>query len=118
MRLLNAAMVGLALAAMMAPSAGNAQSASADWNGNFTFRSSSERLVDLAQAALIRRGEDGNFRRWRNRNQIAVFSGSTFFKLGVSDDDYYESDGGFISIDRSGDFWSDWSVAGVTVGGR
>ncbi len=118
MRVLRTTMIGAAVAAMMAPAAGYAQSAGADWNGNFTFRSQSERLVDLAQAALIRRGEDGNFSRWRDRVQFGVLTYANSISIGVGDDDFYESDGGFVFIDRSGDFWADWSVAGVSVGSR
>lgn len=115
MRVLRMTLIGAAVAALMAPAASYAQSSGADWNGNFTFRSQSERLVDLTQAALIRRGEDGNFLRWRDRVQIDAFTYASMTSIGVSDDDFYEGDGGFISIDRSGDFWADWSVAGVTI---
>ncbi|MHA1565415.1 MAG: hypothetical protein ACTSX7_08900 [Alphaproteobacteria bacterium] len=115
MRVLRMMIIGTALATLAAPAASYAQSTGADWNGNFTFRSQSERLVDLAQAALIRRGEDGNYSRWRDRVQFDAFAFSTLRGIGGSDDDFYETDGGFISIDRSGDFWADWSVGGVTV---
>jgi len=115
MRVLRMMMIGAALATLVVPAVSHAQSTGADWNGNFTFRSSSERLLDLAQAALIRRGEDGNYTRWRDRVQFNALTYSSLNRFGVSDDDFYESDGGFISVDRSGDFWADWSVGGVSV---
>ena len=115
MRVLRMMIIGTVLATLAAPAASYAQSSGADWNGNFTFRSPSDRLVDLAQAALIRRGEDGNYRGWRERVQIGALSFSSLARIGVSDNDFYGTDGGFISIDRSGDFWADWSVGGVTV---
>ncbi len=115
MRVLKIMMIGAALATLAAPVASYAQSTGADWNGNFTFRSSSERLLDLAQAALIRRGEDGNYTRWRDRVQFGAFTYSSLSRFGFNDDDFYESDGGFIAVDRSGDFWSGWSPGGVTI---
>ncbi len=37
---------------------------STDWNGNFQFRSQSERANDLTQADLIERREDGYYGQW------------------------------------------------------
>ena len=118
MRVIRATLIGAAVAAMMAPAAGYAQSAAADWNGNFTFRSQSERLVDLAQAMVIRRAEDRNYRKWREQLQSGAPGLSSLNGIGANDGGFYGSDRGFISVDRSGDFWAGWSAAGVTVGLR
>ena len=39
---------------------------SLDWNGNFSFRSQSERANDLLQADLIERQENGYYGQWTN----------------------------------------------------
>ena len=55
-----------AVAILALPDASFGQSQpSLDWNGNFNFRSQSERSNDLVQADLIERSENNYYGQWR-----------------------------------------------------
>lgn len=101
----------IAAAALLAPVA---QAQSNDWNGNFQFRSSGQRALDLRQAALIEAVESGRISGERSRTlaaQVAIFGGVV---VGFGSDDFFGTFGGRVG-DGSGDYWSAWTGAPITV---
>ena len=106
--------VGLAALAAAAVAVPAAQAQSNDWNGNFQFRSSGQRALDLRQAALIEAVESGRISGERSRTlaaQVAIIGGVV---IGFGSDDFFGTFGGRIG-DGSGDYWSAWSGAPITV---
>ncbi len=67
-----------AVAILALPEASFGQSQpSLDWNGNFTFRSQSERSNDLVQADLIERREGNYYGQWVNSSSYVGYTGIT-----------------------------------------